>query len=247
MEPTQSTEKTSEAKASEQKLSIQTSIIIGALIIAGSILLAGHFGAGSPQAANPGDSATAPTAAVNVKDVSMIGEPFIGDPSAPAMVYYTDYQCPFCKKLETTVIPTIVKDYVATGKVKIVFKDFTFLGPDSVTAALFGRAVWNLYPEQYFAWREAMYNAQDQEGNVGFGNRATIEVLTKTIAGIDQAKVSAAVDANTAAYQKMIDADYAEGSKFGIKGTPSVIIGKTLIDGAYPLASYTDALNKMVK
>jgi len=64
-------------------------------------------------------------------------------------------------------------------KVKVVFMDFTFLGNDSVAAALYSRSVWKLYPTQYFAWRIAMYNAQDQEGDQGFGNAATSTSLMR--------------------------------------------------------------------
>jgi protein-disulfide isomerase len=222
-----------EVVQSKPSLSIPVAIIIAGVLIAGAILLTSQLG--GTKTVNP------------YKDMVTAGEPYIGKASAPTVTYFSDYQCPFCKKFETQNLPTLKKDYVDTGKVKIVFKDFVFLGPDSTTAALFGRAVWSLYPDQYFAWREAMYQAQDAEGNVGFGNRVSIEALTKQIPGIDQAKVSAAVDAHTADYQKLINDDYAEGQKFGVQGTPSVIIGASLIDGAYPLASYTSALASIVK
>lgn len=144
-------------------------------------------------------------------------------------------------------MPTLKRDYVDTGKMKIVFKDFVFLGPDSIEAALFDRAVWELYPEQYFTWREAMYAMQDEEGGEGFGDRTSIEDVTQGISGIDQSKVSAAVDANIDAYKASIQADYIEGQSFGINGTPSVIIGTTLINGAQPLAAFIDAITKVEK
>jgi len=115
-----------------------------------------------------------PTSKVNVKDVLMAGEPFIGDPDAPITIaFWSDFQCPYCKSFEVgheqiptpAAMPEIVKNYVSTGKAKIVFKDFAFLGPDSDTAALYGRAVWELYPAQYIAWRIAMYEAQDGEND----------------------------------------------------------------------------------
>ncbi len=112
---------------------------------------------------------------VNVKDVKIEGEPFVGNANAPMTIaFWSDFQCPYCKAFETGGIPQIttpaampelVKNYVDTGKVKIVFKDLAFLGPDSDTAALWSRAVWELYPAQYMAWRTAMYEAQDGEND----------------------------------------------------------------------------------
>jgi protein-disulfide isomerase len=139
-------------------------------------------------------------------------------------------------------MPDIVKNYVQTGKVKIVFKDFAFLGNDSITAGEYARAVWKLSPTQYFAWRTAMYNAQDQEGDQGFGNAASIDKLTATISGIDAAAVAADVKANGAQYKALLDADKAEAAKLGVQATPSFIIGTKLLAGAYPYAQFDDAI-----
>ena len=242
-----------EAAEPKLKLSIPASIIIAGFLVAIAVLVSGGMHSmpipDNQAALTAGGQTTGATPApvADIKDVSTAGEPFIGNPNAPVTIaYYSDYQCPFCKKFETENLPTLKADYVDTGKIKIVFKDFVFLGPDSQTAALFARAVWNLYPSQYFTWREAMFNAQGEE-NSGFDSRANIEKLTATIPGINQPKVSAAVDANKVAYETAIEADYAEGTKLGVQGTPSVIIGTDLIDGAYPLSSYTDALAKVLK
>lgn len=232
---------------SKMKLSIPASILIAGVMISLAIYFTGTEG--TPKTATPKPNPTEPILQeVDIKNVEVREDPFIGVSNAPiTMAYWSDYQCPFCKKTETEVLPILKRDYVDTGKMKIVFKDFVFLGPDSIEAALFDRAVWELYPAQYFTWREAMYAAQDGEGGEGFGDRASIEALTQGISGIDQSKVSAAVDANKDAYQASIQADYVEGQSFGINGTPSVIIGTTLINGAQPLAAFIDAIEKVEK
>jgi protein-disulfide isomerase len=129
----------------------------------------------------------------------MTDEPFVGKADAPlTMAYWSDYQCPFCKAVDVGGVPqipvepsfpTLMKDYVETGKLKIVFKDFAFLGQDSITDAEYARAVWALYPDKYYQWREAMFKAQDAEGDQGFGDAASVDALTKKIAGIDLTKV----------------------------------------------------------
>jgi len=143
-----------------------------------SFLIGTTVVAGAQPYANFEKALTAPldpSAKVNVKDVMTAGEPFIGDPNAPTTIaFWSDFQCPYCKSFETggvpqiptpAAMPDIVKNYVDTGKAKIIFKDFAFLGPDSDAAALYGRAVWDLYPAQYMAWRTAMYQAQDGEND----------------------------------------------------------------------------------
>ncbi|MBI4065876.1 thioredoxin domain-containing protein, partial [Candidatus Kaiserbacteria bacterium] len=168
---------------------------------------------------------------------------------------WSDFQCPFCKSAEVggvpqiptpPSVPEIIKNYVDTGKVKIVFMDFAFLGNDSITAALYNRAVWKLYPNEYFAWRTAMYIAQDAE-NGGFGDAKSIDKLNATITGLDAAKIAADVKANKSVYQAMIDSDKAEAQKVGVNATPSFIVGTEVIAGAYPFAKFQSVIDQLLK
>lgn len=221
------------------KFFIPSAVVLAGLFIAGAVYWNGAHPSGAPSAAD---------AAVDVKNIAMAGEPFIGDEHAPAtLVEWSDYQCPFCKRWELDTMPVLVDQYVKTGKLRIVFKDFAFLGRDSITAAEYGRAVWKLYPEKYFDWRTAMFNAQDEEGDQDFGNAASIDKLDATIAGLDAAKIKVAVAANAAAYDAAAQADKAEAQKFGISATPSFIIGTQLIAGAYPTAAFSAAIDQELK
>ena len=117
------------------------------ILIAGALIAVGLFFGLSGKSASTGTPATPQPQAVNVKDVKTDGEPFIGKKDAPVtMAYWFDYQCPFCKAVDvggipqipvTPAFPTLIKDYVNTGKLRIVFKDYPFLGNDSVTAAMY--------------------------------------------------------------------------------------------------------------
>lgn len=174
--------------------------------------------------------------AVDIKDVKTDTSPYIGDPNAPVvMAVWFDYQCPFCKQYELSTIKGLNETYVKEGKLKIVFKDFQFLGPDSTDTALFARAVWEAYPDRFHAWYQAVMTAQDEEHG-GFGNLASVKELTGTVPGIDVAKVEALLNANKAKYEAAIAADRAEGQSFGINSTPSTIVGTQALAGAVPLA-----------
>jgi len=226
----------------------------GAIIIAGIIIGISLIAALSPATGAPGGGGTAAKDA-DIADVEIAGLPFIGAENAPAvMAYWSDYQCPFCKAFEVggvegipnpAVLPVLIKDYVDTGKLKVVFKDFAFLSEDSTTAALYGRAVWELYPQKYWEWREAMYHAQDEE-HAGFGDEASIVALTKKITGIDSAAVKAKVAGKTADYMLAIEADKAEAGEFGINGTPGFVTGKTLLPGFMELAQFKTAIEEQL-
>ena len=62
--------------------------------------------------------------------------PILGSDNAPiTMIEFGDYQCFYCNQFYHTTEPDIVKNYIDTGKVRMVFKDFVIIGQDSVNAA----------------------------------------------------------------------------------------------------------------
>lgn len=226
------------APLQSNNLSIPVAIVIAGVLIAGAVYLGTSKGA----ITTAGNTQTQQVAqqpagqAVDIAKIKTAGNPFVGNPNAPVtMAYWFDYQCPFCRRFEEDAMTQIMKDYVNTGKVKVVFKDFQFLGPDSITAGLAERAVWEVAPDKFYTWHKAMYDKQDNE-NGGWGNKTDILALTKSL-GIDSAKVEQLMTSKAAEYQKAMDADKAEGGAFGINGTPGSIIGKNLISGAQPYAA----------
>lgn len=223
------------------RLDINKLFIPGAILIAGFIIAIGaYFG----LAASGGGGVAAPS--VDIDDIALEGAPFIGNENAPAvMAYWADFQCPFCKQYEKTIQPTLIQQYVDTGKLKIVFKDFAFLGPDSTTAALAARAVWEAYPNRYFAWREAMFEAQDEEHG-GFGDEASVLALTGKIEGIDVSRIRTLMKEKETTYMDMIEADVAEGQGVGVSGTPGFVIGEKLIVGLDQLQAYTAAIEEQL-
>jgi protein-disulfide isomerase len=220
-------------------------VLVGAVILAGAYVYGGHGGAApSPSA----DGGAQPSVAVDIKNVKTAGDPYVGDPNAPVtMAIWFDYQCPFCKQLDTTVTSKLYTDYVQTGKLRIVFKDFQFLGQDSDTAALFARAVWQLYPDKFFAWYQAMFVAQDAEGDQGFGDLASIQTLTKTISGIDVDKVTALMNDKKTDFEAAIQADRSEGAAMGVNGTPAIVTGTQLLSGAQPYDTVKAAVDAQLK
>lgn len=188
-----------------------------------------------------------PKVEVNIKDVDTKNEPYIGEENAPVvMAYWMDYQCPFCRRFETETLPTLVEKYVNTGKLKIVFKDFQFLGEDSTTAGLAENAVWETSPQSFGAWQKAMYENQDDE-NGGWGKKEDIIAMTRAIPGIDADQVSALMDQKKEAYQKELDEDNQEGGKFGVSGTPGFVIGDQSISGAQPTATFTQIIDALLE
>jgi len=232
-----------ETNETSNKYFLPIAVVVAGLFIAGAVM----WNDARPAQA-PGTAGTGAAPSVNIKNIKTDGDPFIGSANATITIaVWGDFKCSFCKSFETQTLPLLIKDYVDTGKVKVVFMDFAFLGEKSITLALYGRSVWNLYPDQYSAWRTAVFGAQDGEGNQGFGDAASIDKLNATIAGIDATKITADVKANRSAYQTAVNADKAEAQKVGIGATPSFVIGTQVIQGAYPYPTFQAAIDSLLK
>jgi protein-disulfide isomerase len=148
---------------------------------------------------------------------------YLGSPSAKAqMVIFIDLQCPFCQNYETTVMPTIVKKYVRTGKVRIKVEPWAFIGPDSSRGqkAMFAAA------KQNKAWNfaEVLYLNQATE-NTGWLNDSMVAAAAASVNGLDVKKLWA--DRNAGSISKDVSEVAALAKTKKVTGTPTVFVGKS--------------------
>jgi len=227
---------------------IPGTILIAAVIIGISLIV------GLSAGGNSGPVAGGAEREVNIEDVDLEGVPYIGNLDAPVtLVYWSDYQCPFCKAFEVggvpqinenipVAMPDIIKTYVDTGKVKVYFKEFAFLGDDSFTAAEYAYAMWELYPAQFYNWRTAMMKAQDAE-HAGFGDAESIDALIEEqFPQLNLAAIKALIVEKKDEYSAKMDAEKAEAQSFGINGTPGFITGTKMIGGDAPFSTFQAAI-----
>jgi protein-disulfide isomerase len=93
------------------------------------------------------------------------GYPYLGGPNAPVILEeWSDYLCPFCARHFNETLPSLIEEYVATGKVKLVFRDFPI--PSLHPAAPLGAQAANCVAEQgagaYWAMHDELFRTQDQ-------------------------------------------------------------------------------------
>ena len=84
---------------------------------------------------------------------------FLGDQNAPVtIIEYGDYQCPFCTRYFSQIQPLIKSQYIDTGKAKMVFRDFAFLGAESNVAANAAQCAED--QGKLWAYHDALYSAK---------------------------------------------------------------------------------------
>lgn len=79
------------------------------------------------------------------------------------IVEYGDFKCPYCKKVEENVMPTIKKDYIDTNKVEYQFVNAGFLDKDSIVGSRAGNAVQEVAPNKYLTFQRNVFANQKDE------------------------------------------------------------------------------------
>jgi protein-disulfide isomerase len=168
------------------------------------------------QAANPGQPPV-----IHAK-VSTEGAFSIGSKDAPiTMIEFTDFQCPFCQSFHLRTFADLKKEYIDTGKVRFVSRDFPLdFHPNAMQAAQAGRCAGE--QNQFWAMRDRMGSNPEQ---------LDIEHLV-AFAGdlkLDTGKFRACIESGK--YKKAIEADLAEANRIGADGTPAFVLGRSIKDG----------------
>jgi protein-disulfide isomerase len=176
---------------SRQVAQLAAVLVLAALIVVGAILLSG--GSDDEQPAAP-TGTPSPSVAEEVQAL-YAGIPQNGirlGKAAPAtLVEIADLQCPFCAEYSTTALPTIVRDYVRTGRVRYELHFRSFLGRDSVRAA--GAAAYAASEDRMYQFADVFYREQGPE-NSDYADSAFIRRIASQVEGLDPDKAAAAAD-----------------------------------------------------
>jgi protein-disulfide isomerase len=144
-----------------------------------------------------------------------------GKANAPlVLVEYTDYQCPFCQQFHNSAYPQIKTNYIDSGKVRFVSRDFPL---DFHENARRGAYAARCAAEQgkYWELRHAMIvNASQLQQDKINSYAANVKM--------DVAKFQSCIAADK--YKAAVDKDIAEGMAAGVNGTPSFVLGR-VVDG----------------
>jgi protein-disulfide isomerase len=146
----------------------------------------------------------------------------LGSPQAPVtLVEYADAQCPYCAQWALEALPTIVRDYVRSGKVRIEFRPLAFIGTDSRTGA--GAIIAAGMRSRMYQAMHILYANQGSE-NSGWINESLLGSMALEL-GLNRDQFAFDRDSSTVdrAIQKAQQAAAADG----ITGTPSFLAGKT--------------------
>ena len=163
------------------------------------------------------------------------GHPSQGDADAPVvMIEYGDFRCTFCGKFAREVEPKLESKYVESGTLRMEWRDFPYLGQESVNAALAARAAQE--QGRFWEYHDLLY--ENQSG--GFSEERLIELARET--GLDVERFEE--DLANGRFEQAVEQDFEEGQQLGITGTPTFVINGRVLAGLQPLEVYEEAIER---
>jgi protein-disulfide isomerase len=172
----------------------------------------------------------------------------LGDPRAPVtFVEFADLQCPFCRDYTQKAMTTLVNQYVRTGKVKMVFRNVSFIGTDSARAAQMAGAAG--LQNRLWPFIDIFYANQGEE-NSGYVSDDFLRSIGSGVKGLAVAR--AMDDRALPEVQRAMNEAQTEWQTNGFTGTPSFLLGPTggrleaLEITSFDPGTFTTAIDKVL-
>ncbi|MEW5987326.1 MAG: thioredoxin domain-containing protein [Chloroflexota bacterium] len=168
----------------------------------------------------------------------------MGDPDAPVtIVEFSDYQCPFCLRHFQQTFPQLKTEYIDTGRVYYVFKDFpiTSLHPVAPRVHEAARCAGELgSTEVYWQVHDSFFNNQQQWADKPQPDLDN--TLVGLMADLDLPEADMRVCLESGRYTDAVNTDLAEGQALGVNGTPTFFVNGYPISGAQPYELFQRAI-----
>jgi protein-disulfide isomerase len=238
-------------------LLVVASILLSGMMIASAVL---YNGAQSRALSKNTNTANNPPAAQNdpieAKNINVdISEdtPYLGKKSEAkiAIIEFSDFECPFCKRFHEGARPDIIEQYVDSGKAILAWKDYPldFHDPLATKQAVAAQCVYEQKGNQaYFDYIDLIF-ANTESGGDGM-KESKLNEIAKDIKDLDIAKFDTCLKEQQTLDKVKANIEFANQN--GVNGTPGFLIGKLengkltggiKIAGALPIATFQQYLD----
>ncbi len=224
------------ARRQRQKLQrrlIALVMIIGAALVIAALLI------------GPGLNATRSAADIVVpepREFTLAEGTSLGSPDAPVVIEdYSDFQCSHCKNFHENTLPQIIENYVATGQVRVEFRQYPFLGQESKDAA--NASLCAAEQDRFWEYASLLFANQGSIDARWFSS-ARLLAFAETL-NLDQEQFSSCLDEGR--FDTRIEAEYTAGTDMGVNSTPTFFINGQKLVGAAPFADFQLAIDSALQ
>ena len=182
--------------------------------------------------------------------ISVDNDPVRGNPDAPiTIIEFSDFQCPFCARFHVQTLPSILEEYIDTGKVNLVYRDFPIqsIHPNALPAAVAAECANE--QGKYWQYHDTLFERQNSWSKLDTGSVISTFSQYATDIGLEQQQFDSCLGSGK--YLQEVQQDLNDGRTYDITGTPGFFIGNddigfVKIDGAQPFESFKKVIDSQL-
>ncbi len=178
--------------------------------------------------------ADAPPAVVDMETI-VDDDAILGDEDAPVtIVEFSDYQCPFCARFHQETLPQIKSQYINTGKVRFIYRDYPlpfhpFAEPAAIAAECAGDQ------NKYYEYHDKVFANSATLSEAGF--KLWAQELGLNVATWERCRADPAT-------KQEVAKDMQDGSAVGVQGTPAFFVNGRMVSGAQPFSAFQQVIEQ---
>jgi protein-disulfide isomerase len=181
--------------------------------------------------------------AAEIAKPAMLGDMALGSKDAPVtIIEYASMTCPHCAAFTKDVFPQIKTNYVDTGKVRFIFREFP-LDKIALAASAAARCIAKDDASKYFTLIDILFKQQNDLANDPL---AVINRVGKQ-AGFSEAQIKACVDDDPSTKQKIIDDLKYANEKLKVNSTPFFFVNGTVVKGETSFEAFEKIIKPLLK
>lgn len=169
------------------------------------------------------------------------GEPYKGSPDAPLqLVEYSDFLCGHCGNF-ADALDNLSPDYIETGKLQVVFRNYAFLAPESLQAAQAVECALDQGADKFWLYHDLLF--ANRGTGMGVYSKPRLKAYARDI-GLDTQAFSECLDSDAKLAE--IQADRTEGESQGVEATPTWFIDGQMVRGGRPESELRQILDGLL-
>jgi protein-disulfide isomerase len=173
--------------------------------------------------------------------VTSEGEPYKGSPEAPLqLVEYSDFLCSHCRNFADT-LNTIGPDYIETGKLQVVFRNYAFLMPESNQAAQAGECALDQGADKFWQYHDLLF--ANQGAGLAAYSSSRLETYARQV-GLDVSAFDSCLQSGAKADE--VSTDLEAGNNQGVSATPTWFLNGQIVEGALPETNLRQLLDSQL-
>lgn len=185
-------------------------------------------------------------ASAQAKFIGIDDDPQLGKADAKVtIIEFGDYQCPLCRAFWRDTLLRIKKEYVETGRVRIVFRDFPIQDahPEATVTAMAAECAED--QGKYWEFHDKVFREQDRRGRDVIRYSARDVRRWATEVGLEAAAFNECLDSER--HKAEVQKDYKDGADVGMNGTPVFFINGRALVGAHSFATFQKIIEEELR